>query len=135
MEFKQVIGAVVSTVIRLTIAIAVVYFVYNIGMKSYDFGYRVFADVAVEITPGRDKTVTIVEGKSVMETGEILQEAGLIEDARVFFVQELLSEYHGELKPGVYTLNTSMTGTEIMEAMSTDSEEDSQKEEGQKEEK
>lgn len=130
MELKQMAGVILSTVIRLTIAIAVIYFIYNIGIESYNFGYRVFADVAMEISPGRDKDVTIVAGKSVMEIGEILEEAGLIKDAKIFWAQEILSDYHGELKPGIYTLNTSMTGTEMMAVMSgEDSEEDGEEKE------
>lgn len=126
MELKQMASAVLSTVIRLTIAIVVIYFIYNIGIDSYNFGYRVFADVAMEISPGRDKEVTIVAGKSVMEIGEILEDAGLVKDARIFWAQEMLSDYHGELKPGVYTLNTSMTGTEMIAAMSGSGEEDAE---------
>ena len=130
MELKQIAGAILSTMIRLTITIVVIYFIYNVGIESYNFGYRVFADVAMEISPGRDKEVTIVEGRSVMEIGEILEEAGLIKDAKIFFVQELLSEYHGKMKPGIYTLNTSMSGTELMAAMSgTGEEEEDEKEE------
>ena len=68
--------------------------------------------------------------KSLKEIGEILEEAGLIKDAKIFFVQELLSEYHGKMKPGIYTLNTSMSGTELMAAMSgTGEEEEDEKEE------
>lgn len=129
MELKQIAGAILSTMIRLTITIVVIYFIYNVGIESYNFGYRVFADVAMEISPGRDKEVTIVEGKSVMEIGEILEEAGLIKDAKIFFVQELLSEYHGEMKPGIYTLNTSMSGTELMAAMSGTGEEEADEKE------
>ncbi len=124
MEFKQIIGAIISAIIRLTIVIAVVYFVYQVGIRSYNFGYRVFADVAVEISPGRDKTVSVKKGKNVMETGKMLVDAGLIADEKVFFVQELLSEYHGKIKPGVYVLNTSMTGTEMLAVMSDEADEE-----------
>lgn len=129
MELKQMAGAVLGTVIRLTIAIVVIYFIYNIGIDSYNFGYRVFADVAMEISPGRDKDITVVAGKSVMEIGEILENAGLVKDARIFWAQEILSDHHGELKPGIYTLNTSMTGTEIIAAMSGGDEEEEDEEE------
>ena len=124
MEFKQVIGAILSAIIRITIVIAVIYFVYQVGIRSYNFGYRVFADVAVEISPGRDKTVSVTKGKSVMEIGKMLVDAGLIADEKVFFVQELLSEYHGKIKPGVYVLNTSMTGTEMLAVLSDTAEDE-----------
>lgn len=123
MEIKNIVGAFFSTIIRLTIAVAVVYFLYNVGIEGYDFGYRVFADVPVEISPGRDKEISVVEGKSVKETGELLQNAGLIKDANIFWVQERLSEYHGKLQPGIYTLNTSMTSMEMMRIMSASGEE------------
>lgn len=126
MEAKQIIGAIISTIIRASLAIVVIYFIYHVGIESYNFGYRVFADVAMEISPGRDKDISIVEGKSTMEIGEILEDAGLIKDAKIFFVQEFLSEYHGDLEPGIYTLNTSMTATEMMEIMAGKNEEETE---------
>ncbi len=48
----------------------------------------------------------------------MLKENGLIKDVSVFVVQEKLSEYSGEIKPGVYVLNTSMTAEEMIAVMS-----------------
>ena len=53
----------------------------------------------------------------------MLEEKGLIEDARLFVVQELLSAYHGEILPGIYDLSTSMTAEEMLAVMSTPTEE------------
>lgn len=128
MEGKQIVGAVCSTIFRVIIAIAVIYFIYNVAIDSYNFGYRVFADVAMEVSPGTDVGVSIVAGKSPMEIGELLEEEGLVKDAKIFYVQELLSEYHGKLEPGVYVLNTSMSSEEMMAVMAqseTTSDEDS----------
>ena len=52
-----------------------------------------------------------------------MEEKGLIEDARLFVVQELLSAYHGEILPGIYDLSTSMTAEEMLAVMSTPAEE------------
>ena len=65
--------------------------------------------------PGYTTSVAITEGKSVMEIGEILEEKKLIRDAKLFYFQELVSDYHGMLKPGVYELSTAMTPEEMME--------------------
>ena len=46
-----------------------------------------------------------------------LKEKGLVEDAKLFFVQLKVSAYSGKLHSGVYTLNTSMTARDMMVLM------------------
>ena len=65
----------------------------------------------------------IAESASVKDIAQMLEEKGLIEDARLFVVQELLSAYHGEILPGIYDLSTSMTAEEMLAVMSTPAEE------------
>lgn len=131
MEAKQIAGAILGTIIKICFGIAVIYFVYELGIESYGFGYRVFADDPLDVGAGIEKEITIVAGKSPMEIGDILQDKGVIRDGKVFFVQELLSESHGELKPGVYTLNTNMTGAEIIAIMSGQVNEEADEQEGE----
>ncbi len=121
---KKVIWGVVKGIFKIAIALAVVILIYNLGLKAYDFGYRIFAEEPVELGTGRMVSVSIVEGKSVSEIGEILEEKGLIRDAKLFYFQEMFSEYKGELKPGVYELSTGMTPYEMMEIMSASDEEE-----------
>ena len=47
----------------------------------------------------------------------ILEKKGLIEDAKIFVVQELLSNYRGKLQAGTYILDTGMTPDEMMEIL------------------
>ena len=56
---------------------------------------------------------------TVKDIAQMLEEKGLIEDARLFVVQELLSAYHKEIKPGIYDLSTDMTAAQMLEIMST----------------
>ncbi|MBQ7766558.1 MAG: endolytic transglycosylase MltG [Lachnospiraceae bacterium] len=120
---KKMIWGVTKSIFKIALALAVVLLVYNLGMKAYDFGYRIFAEEPVELGTGRTVSVSIVEGKTVSEIGEILEEKGLIRDAKLFYFQEMFSEYKGELKPGVYELSTGMTPYEMMEIMSASEEE------------
>ena len=78
----------------------------------------------MSLEPGRDVTVIINEGNSTRQIGDILQQNGLIKDAGIFVVQEKLSEYAGEIKPGVYVLNTSMTTEKMIAVMSGNVEEE-----------
>lgn len=123
MRMKQVVGAIVNMLFRLGVSCLVVVAVYRAAMYSYHFGYMVFNDAAKEISPGRDITISIEMDDSVMKIGETFASRGLVEDAKIFYVQERLSEYHGDIQPGVYTLNTSMKPSELIAAMATGEEE------------
>lgn len=119
MNVRYLIVTVVETIIKVVILAVVVVFVMRGATKAYDFGYRVFADEPVSVSGGRTITVGIAENAELKDIAEMLEEKGLIEDANLFMVQELLSAYHGEILPGIYDLSTDMTAAEMLEIMST----------------
>ena len=123
MNGKYLVGAVIEAVIKVIVIAVVVMFVFRTATTAYDFGYKVFADKPVSVSGGRTITVGIAESASVKDIAQMLEEKGLIEDARLFVVQELLSAYHGEILPGIYDLATSMTAEEMLAVMSTPAEE------------
>jgi len=122
MNGKQWAGTILGTIIKIAVVIVVVYYVYKAASIAYDYGYRIFAEGPVSEEPGFDVSITVTSDKDVKDIGEIMESRGLIRDANLFFLQELLSEYHGKLKPGVYTLNTSMTVEEMLEIMAAEEE-------------
>lgn len=124
MNTKKVIQAILSTIVRVAVMVAILVFIYKGAVKAYDFGYRIFEDKPVAEAPGRDVTVSITMGTSVKEIGELLESRGLVKDATIFFFQNQLSSHRNKLAPGTYTLNTSMTVGEMMEIMSDQTEED-----------
>ena len=64
------------------------------------------------------------EGETAKEIGANLEKNGLIRDAALFRIQEMLSAYKDEMKPGTYELSTSMTTDEMMAIMSMGAEEE-----------
>lgn len=118
MNTKQMILAVLGMIFKVAVAVLVIVVVYKGAITAYDYGYRVFQEPPVAEKPGMDVSVEITMGKSVLQIGEILEAKGLIRDARLFYVQNLLSHYKDKLRAGTYTLNTSMTMEEMMEIMS-----------------
>lgn len=119
MNAKYLVVATVETIIKVAIIAAAIVFVFRGATQAYDFGYRVFADQPVSIAGGRTITVGIAQDASVKDIADMLQEKGLIEDANLFIVQELLSAYHGEILPGIYDLSTDMTAEQMLAIMST----------------
>lgn len=105
-------------VFKIALYVCIIVLVFWLGKSSYEFGYDVFNQQAVSPENGQEVTIVIKEGTSVYEIGKILERKGLIEDAKVFWVQELLSSYRGKMKAGTYLLSTAYTPNRIMEILS-----------------
>lgn len=128
MRTKTAAMSILSVVVQILIAFVVIILIYGGATSCYDFGYRIFTEMPMSLEPGTDVTVIINEGSSTRDIGKLLEANGLINDASLFVVQEKLSEYAGEIKPGVYVLNTSMTTEKMIAIMSGNAEEEENEE-------
>ena len=63
-------------------------------------------------------SVAVTEEDDVRSLGQKLYDKGLIRSTRLFYFQEMFSNYHGIEQPGVYELNTSMTVEEMLKKIS-----------------
>ena len=125
MNLNKVVFRFVSISFSVLIILLIGIGFIKIGTYCYDFGYRVFTEPAVDAEPGREVMVQISEDMSDMDIAKELAEKGLVEDAKLFYVQLKASAYSGKLKTGVYTLNTSMTARDMMVVMAAKQEETS----------
>ena len=99
---------------RIAVYVAVCVLIIWIGKSVYSFGYHVFNQQPMSPGEGQEVTVVIKEGSSVYQIGKTLEKKKLIEDAKIFVVQEKLSVYKGKLKPGTYILSTAYDADRIM---------------------
>lgn len=121
MNVKNLIGTVLDTIIKIVLIVVVVMYTYRYAVQAYEFGYRVFAEEPVSTADGaRVISISVTEEATVGEIGTVLEEKGMIRDARLFYVQELLSSYHDEIKPGIYELRSDMTAREMLAVMSAE---------------
>ena len=118
MKVKNIIAAIFETMVKVIAIVFIASFVYRTATEAYQFGYRVFAEEPISRAGGRTITIAVAEDYTVRGLAEMLKDKGLIRDADLFVVQELLSEHRGEIKPGIYDLNTAMTADEMMAIMS-----------------
>lgn len=123
MKIGAIIGGILELIIKIVAFAFIVMFVFRTATQAYDYGYRVFAEKPVSVGEGRTMSIYVEETATVKEIGEMLQEKGLIRDANLFVIQELLSENHGKIQPGIYDLNTSMTSQEMLTVMAVEQEE------------
>jgi len=119
MNAKEIVASVFGMAFKIVAAVLIVMFTYKYALLAYDYGYRIFGETPITSGEGRTVTVTIKEDADVKTIGEILENKGLIRDGQLFVLQELISDYHNDLLPGTYELNTSMTAEQMMEVMST----------------
>ena len=119
MNAKEIVASVFGLAFKIVAAVLIVMFTYKYALLAYDYGYRIFGETPLTSGEGRKVTVTIEEDDDVKKIGEILENKGLIRDGELFVLQELISDYHNDLLPGTYELNTSMTAEQMMEVMST----------------
>lgn len=123
MKLNKVIFRFVSVSFSVLMMLLVVAGLLKLGTFCYDFGYRVFTETAVDEEPGRDVVVQLTSDMSEREIGKMLEEEGLVRDGSLFYVQLKVSAYSGKLKPGIYTLNTSMTGKDMIIVLAAGTEE------------
>lgn len=122
MNSKEIVGSVFRMAFKIIAAVLIVMFVYKYSLLAYDYGYRLFGEKPITSGEGRTVTVTIPEGADAQKVGEILEAKGLIRDAKLFVLQELLSEYKGAILAGEFELNTSMTAEQMLATLSTEPE-------------
>lgn len=105
----------VRTLIRLMFYVAAAFILIRCARGAYTFGYNVFDEHGmVSEEEGEDVSVIVRETQSVYAVGRMLKEKGLIKDARVFQVQEMLYRDGNEIQPGMYVLNTSQNAEQIL---------------------
>ncbi len=118
MSVSKIVMRLVSISFTVLVFLVIIYGMYQLGLRSYDYGYRIFTEPAVTKGEGRERLVQVRPSMSDADIGSLLEEKGLIRDKWLFVIQLKLSDYSKKLVPGRYLLNSSMTSQEMMKIMS-----------------
>lgn len=124
MKSKTTALHLMGFILNTLLMILVVFIVIQLAAAAYNLGYRVFTEPAMDESPGRDVMVEIEQNMSDFDLGIELEEKGLVENHLLFTIQLKLSSYKKDIKPGLYTLNTSMTAKELMQVMAKEEKEE-----------
>ena len=120
MNVNKALIAFIKAGIAVIFILLIIYMAMHFSGVGFDFGYRIFTESAVDKAPGTDVVVQIKDDMSAAEIGEMLEEKGLVRDAKLFELQLKLSAYSKKVKAGMYTLNTSQTAKDMIVIMSGD---------------
>lgn len=131
MSVKGIIGSTAELIIKIVVLVFAATYIMRAATAAYDYGFRIFTEEPVSLGEGRTISVSVQEPVSVREVGEMLEERGLIRDANLFVIQELLSENHGKIQSGIYDLSTAMTAEEMMDVMAANASEEGEEDTGE----
>ncbi len=107
-----------GSILKILVYICLAVFLVFLARQAYTLGYQVFNQKPLESGEGTPVTVVVTDDMSVMDVGDMLRERGLLEESPlVFWFQELFSDFHGDILPGAYILNTSQTVDEMLEIL------------------
>ncbi len=107
-----------NTAIKVLIAVLIVVIVIFLAKTAYSLGYEVSSYEPEQNENAEDIAVLITADMSVEDVGKLLIEKGVInESLQAFLIQESLSEYHDQIVPKAYLLNSNMTVDEILETI------------------
>ena len=118
----RTVGVIIDTmgslIIYGLIALAIL-FMAGQAKHYYDVGYGIFSQQSKD-APGTGKVImyTVEEGLTASKLGAQLEEQGIVESARLFLIQEKVSDYSGKYVVGTYALSSEMTTEEIMRVIS-----------------
>ena len=118
MNTKKAALTVLSIAFKIVIIAVVAVGILRLGGMAFSYGHAVFQEEAVDSMPGRTIQVTVPDGASKTEIAKLLEKKGLVEDAKLFYIQILCSKYSKTMKPGTYTLSTAMKPRQLMAVLS-----------------
>ena len=98
----------------LFVNILIVFLIVKLFTYSFNFAYGVFGKVANH--PGSQEyiVVDIPADSSIMEIGQALQDADIIEDKYVFYAKVKVKGYGTKITSGKFDLSASRTYDEIL---------------------
>ena len=121
-KVRATIGIVIDTLGSLIIyglIAGAILFMAGQAKHYYDVGYGVFSQQGKDaIGTGKVVLYTVEEGATATKVGADLEAQGIVESARLFVIQEKVSDYSGKYVVGTYALSSEMTTEQIMRVLS-----------------
>lgn len=100
---------------RLLVNLIIIFIVISIFSYAFNFAYSVFGDTAKDPDSSQYVIVEVSSDSSILNIGEALEDAGIIDDKYVFYAKVKLKGYSNSIRSGKYGLSASMDFEEIMQ--------------------
>lgn len=118
MKIKKDASKRVSILLKCILWILLLFAVFECARFSYEYGRAIFMDEAMtESGINDDVEVFVLEGATARTVGEQLEDAGVVSDKMLFYIQAVLSDKDEDIKGGTYIFNSSMKPSKILDML------------------
>lgn len=124
MKIKKDSTKRVSVLLKCILWLVLLFAVFQGAKFSYEYGKAIFMDEAMtEAGVNDDVEVLVLDGATAKRVGEQLEDAGVVSDKNLFYIQAVLSGMNEDIVGGTYVFNSSMKPSKILDMLQTGPEE------------
>ncbi len=114
-----------KTAVKVLFVVLLVVIIVFLARRAYSLGYEVSSYRPYDRNQTGDVAVIIKSDMSIRDVGELLIQNGILnESLDAFLIQERISDYHDQFRPGIYVLNPSLSVEEILRIISAQPDEE-----------
>lgn len=120
MKIKRDSTKRVSVLLKCILWLVLLFAVFQGAKFSYEYGKAIFMDEAMtESGVNDDVEILVLDGATAKRVGEQLEDAGVVADKNLFYIQAVLSGMGDDIVGGTYVFNSSMKPSKILDMLNT----------------
>lgn len=112
MRLRNFLGFVLGSLFNFSITLITIILVYNFTLMFYNMSKDYM--IRDDLESAKEVTVTVPENASLKQVSKLLEEKGLVKNAIIFQIENVIEGSNHKFQGGTYSLNTSMDTTKII---------------------
>ncbi len=113
MENDKISKVILQISLRTLMNVVLLFILVEGFVYTYQFSYKVFADVPYMPASSDTVTITIESGSTAKQVASIMEGSGLVEDDKLILARLYLGKYNKKIIAGIYTLSPAMSADAI----------------------
>ena len=113
MENDKISKVILQISLRTLMNVVLLFILVEGFVYTYQFSYKVFADVPYMPASSDTVTITIESGSTAKQVADIMEGSGLVKDDKLILARLYLGKYNKKIIAGTYTLSPAMSADAI----------------------
>jgi len=106
------VGFTIGTALNVIVMVVLIVAAYNFTIRAYGFG-KDYSEVFFAEKPYAEAEITLEDGASLQEVAAVLEEEGIISNALIFRLENILKGNNNPFNAGTYSVNSKMSTNNI----------------------
>lgn len=113
MENDKISKVILQISLRTLMNVVLLFILVEGFVYTYQFSYKVFADIPYMPASSDTVTITIESGSTAKQVASIMEGSGLVDDDKLILARLYLGKYNKKIIAGTYTLSPAMSADAI----------------------